>query len=208
MKETRKNIPKEITSDNIPESCHVCLIYDSDGQRRKIVSEYAAAGIRRNELVRYMTDTTAPEQIRSWLLETGVDLPAAEEKGLFAIVGADKTYCPSGQFDPQGMIDRQVLRYHEAEKAGCTGTRATGEMTWVFRGIPGSERLLEYEALLNTIDTPFPHSGMCQYDAHRFDGATLYQVLQVHPYVIANGQIVRNPYYVKPQEFLAGLRQR
>jgi hypothetical protein len=47
---------------------------------------------------------------------------------------------------------------------------------------------------------------MCQYDARRFDGATLYKVLQVHPYMVAQGQLVQNPYYVKPDEFLASLR--
>jgi hypothetical protein len=43
---------------------------------------------------------------------------------------------------------------------------------------------------------------MCQYDARRFDGATLFKVLQVHPYMVAQGQIVRNPFYLKPEEFL------
>ena len=197
----------DFMNDNFPKSCHVCLIYDSDTHRHKIITEYVAAGLLRNELVRYMTDGTAPEHIRSWFLETGVDVPRAEEKGLFSIINADTTYCPGGRFDPRGMIARQMQRYQDAEKAGYAGTRASGEMTWVFRGIPGSERLLEYEALLNTINTTFPHSGMCQYDARRFDGATLYKILQVHPYVIANGQIVKNPYYVKPEEFLAGLRR-
>lgn len=206
MKENRAETPMASTNENFPASCHVCLIYDSEEQRRKILSEYLAGGLKRNELVRYMTDGTAPELIRSWLAETGVDVPHAEGTGLFSFLGAEATYCPSGRFDPQGMIDRQMLRYREAEKAGYAGTRATGEMTWVFRGIPGSDRLLEYEALLNTIDVAFPHSGMCQYDARRFDGATLYKVLQVHPYIIARGQIVGNPYYVKPQEFLTDLR--
>ena len=75
-------------------------------------------------------------------------------------------------------------------------------MTWVFRGIPGSEHFLEYEVRLNMITETFPYIGMCQYDARRFDGATLYKVLQVHPYMVAQGQIVRNPFYLKPEEIL------
>ena len=54
-------------------------------------------------------------------------------------------------------------------------------MTWALKGIPGSERILEYEALLGTIVAGFPHSGMCQYDARRFDGATLLNVLKSTP---------------------------
>jgi len=41
--------------------------------------------------------------------------------------------------------------------------------------------LIEYEMMLNTVESDFPHSGMCQYDARLFDGATLFRVLQVHP---------------------------
>jgi hypothetical protein len=80
-------------------------------------------------------------------------------------------------------------------------------MTWALRETLGSERFLEYEAMLNTVSVPFPHFGMCQYDARRFDGATLYKVLQVHPFMVAHGQIVQNPFYVKPEEFLGALRR-
>jgi hypothetical protein len=69
-------------------------------------------------------------------------------------------------------------------------------MSWVLRGAPGSERWLEYEELLNEAVGPFPRLGMCQYDARRFSGAAIFKVLQAHPYVIAHGQIVRNPSYV------------
>ena len=51
----------------------------------------------------------------------------------------------------------------------------------------------------------FVESGLqahCQYDARRFDGATLFDVLNVHPMMIIRGQVVRNPYYVEPEHFL------
>jgi NADH:ubiquinone oxidoreductase subunit B-like Fe-S oxidoreductase len=79
-------------------------------------------------------------------------------------------------------------------------------MTWTLKGIPGSERLLEYEVLLSTVIANFPHSGMCQYDARRFDGATLFNVLKVHPWMIVRGKIVQNPYYISPQEFQTEFR--
>lgn len=92
------------------------------------------------------------------------------------------------------------------KKPGFSGSRACGEMTWVLRGIPGSERLLEYEVGLNMIEDDFPRIGMCQYDARLFDGVTLFKVLQVHPFMVAQGQIVRNPFYMKPEEFLKQLK--
>ena len=81
---------------------------------------------------------------------------------------------------------------------------------WKFEGdarptAEGVERLLDYEAAQG-LSFGRHFAGMCQYDARRFDGATLYRVLQVHRYMVAQGQIVQNPYYVRPEEFLASLR--
>jgi hypothetical protein len=104
------------------------------------------------------------------------------------------------------MIARNKQRYADAEESGFAGTRTTAEMTWALRGGAGYERFLEYEALLNTVTARIPFVGMCQYDAQRFDGATLFDVLQIHPYMVAKGQIVRNPYYTKPEQYLAARR--
>lgn len=200
MKKQKKEILLGFTAEHFPVSGHICLIYENEEQRQKIVSEYLAAGIRQGEVVRYFADETSPEKIRSWLLEIGVEVPEAADSYSFSISKAENAYCPDGKFEPQTMIDGSVNRYEVAKKAGYTGSRATGEMSWALKGIPGSDRFLEYESLLNEVNSTFPHSGMCQYDARLFDGATLFKVLQIHPYMIAQGQVVRNPYYKKPEE--------
>jgi hypothetical protein len=200
-----QEVDREITQKVFPECHHLCLIYDSEEQRRKTVSEYLATGIRQGELVRYFADTTSKEALRAWLLETGVELSKAEEDGHFGIINAESAYCPSGRFVPQEVIEKMVSRYAMARKAGYHGSRACGEMSWALRDIPGADRFLEYEVRINTITETFPYIGMCQYDARLFDGATLFKVLQVHPFMIAQGQIVRNPFYIKPEEFLAKL---
>jgi hypothetical protein len=199
----RTNTPDVDTGDGWdvpPDTAHVCLIYDSDAQRDVIVARYLVAGLRRGELLRYFADVTAPEVVRSWL---AVSDPDALEEGRIRIMAAEDAYCPDGQFDPRRVIDAFVPGYARARTAGFPGVRTTSEMTWTLRGIPGSERVVEYEALINTVPDTFPHVGMCQYDARRFDGATLFQVLRVHPHMVAGGLFVRNPDYVRPEVFLA-----
>ncbi len=70
-------------------------------------------------------------------------------------------------------------------------------MSWAIRGIPGSSRLMEYEARLNSTFMKYPITGICQYDSKRFDNATLRDVLAVHPMIIFHGRVLRNPYYIK-----------
>ena len=198
----QRQIDVGFTRERLTGSGHVCLIYDSEAQRRRIVCEYLAAGLRQGELVRYIADATTPEQVRSWLLELVAKLP---EDGPLSLFKAESFYCPGGRFDPKELIDGMLPRFDLAQKAGYSGVRSSGEMSWALKGIPGSDRWLEYETLLNTVGGGFPHTGMCQYDARLFDGATLFKVLQVHPFMIAQGRIVRNPFYIKPEEFLAKL---
>lgn len=199
MNDQRPKMDIGFARESMPHINHMCLIYDSEEQLQKIVSEYMAAGLRHGEVVRYAVDTTAPEQVRSWLLEMGVEL---SDDVPFSISEAANTYCPGGQFNPQEIISGMVPRYDKAKEAGYKGMRSCGEMSWSLRGIPGSDRFLEYEALINTVTSDFPFVGMCLYDARLFSGDLLFKVLQVHPYMVAQGQIVRNPFFIRPEEFL------
>jgi hypothetical protein len=103
------------------------------------------------------------------------------------------------------MIDTVGAAYDRSIREGYAGARLTGEMTWSTRGLPGSENLAEYECRLNILLRTVPTTAVCQYDAQRFDGATLYDILSVHPMMIVHGQVVRNPYYVEAEVFLASL---
>lgn len=195
MKTNEARFDLGFSSEEIPKSPHICLIYENEEQRRKIVSEYLIAGIKQGQLVRYFSDFTPWNEIRKWFEETGIDVEKIEKEGTFLIKDAETAYCPHGHFNPPEVIESMKERYVIAEKSGYSGSRVSGEMSWALRNIPGSERILEYETLINSINVSFPHVGMCQYDARKFDGATLFKVLQIHPFIIAQGQVVQNPYY-------------
>jgi hypothetical protein len=54
-------------------------------------------------------------------------------------------------------------------------------MTWVLHGLPGSERLLEYEAKLNRDFYPkYLALGICQYDRWKFDHEIIKGVIMTH----------------------------
>ena len=207
MNNQDQEINMGFTKEHLPVGVHACLIYDREHERQKIVSEYLATGLKQGEQVRYLADTTDPESIRAWLVETGVELPEAEASGAFSISKAENAYCPNGHFAPNEYIAGMLPRFNRSKMAGYHGMRSCGEMTWALRGIPGSNRLLEYEGLLNTVNSDFPFSGMCQYHARLFDGATLFNVLKVHPWMVVR-KIVQNPYYILPQEFLKEFRSK
>lgn len=190
------------TDEKFPAGTHMCLIYDNEDERRKVIGKFLSAGMQEHEKTAYFADTMDPADVETWLREMGVDLPEHGNAPAFSITVAENTYCPNGKFVPETMLN--TLRgYHKAVvDEGYPGGRVSGEMSWALRGIPGSERLMEYEALVNDVLVTHPITAICQYDARRFDGALVFDVLKVHPMMVVHGQIVKNPYYMRPQEFL------
>ncbi len=191
------------TTQAFPAGTHMCMIYTDDTERRAVIGRYLESGIKSLERVAYFADTMQPEEVQDWLLGMGIELPTDDR---FSILPADQTYCPGGKFIPENMLNTLRDFYDRAKKAGYPNARVSGEMSWALRGIPGSDRLMEYEALVNEVLLTHPVSAICQYDAGRFDGVTILNVLKVHPMMVVYGQIVHNPYYLKPQDFLKDFR--
>ncbi len=206
MPTTRREITLGSSCDHFPEGTHMCLIYDDDEQRKTVLARFLADGVTEGEQVGYFTDKTDADEVRDWVAECGVDLDDTDRDDRFGVYTAEDVYCPGGRFVPTGMLERLGGAYDKAVSAGFVGARVSGEMSWALKGVPGSECLVEYEARINNISETQPVTPICQYDARQFDGATLLNVLKVHPMMIVHGQIVRNPYYMKPQEFLEEFR--
>ena len=190
------------TEEKFPAGTHMCLIYDNEDERRKIISKFLDAGLHEREKIAYFADTMAPAEVEAWLREMGVAVPNQGNAPAFSITVAEKTYCPDGKFAPESMLSTLRSYHRTLLDQGYPGGRVSGEMSWALRGIPGSDRLMEYEALVNDVLVTHPITAICQYDARRFDGALIFDVLKVHPMMIVHGHIVKNPYYLQPQEFL------
>jgi hypothetical protein len=183
------------TEELFPAGTHMCLIYNSDEERNEVISKFIDAGLKTGEKVAYFCDHKNTKEVESWLNEKGVDLSLANKTNQFTLATTQSVYYPSGKFNPEEMLDNLIAFHDSACADNYPASRVTGEMCWATRGIPGSERLIEYESYGRTFLEKYPVTVVCQYHANKFDGATLLECLKVHPFMIVNGQIVRNPYY-------------
>ena len=193
------------TQELFPAGTHMCLIYSNEKERKHVIGKYLESGVNAGEKVSYFADTMKPEEVRLWLDEMGINTP---DGNVFSIHDAERTYCPSGEFIPETMLNTLQEYYVSAKKEEYTNARVSGEMSWALRGIPGSDRLMEYEAQVNDILVTCPVTAICQYDVNRFSGATILDVLKVHPMMIVHGQIVQNPFFMKPEDFLKDFKGR
>ena len=184
---------------------HLCLIYESPQERIAVAVPFLAIGLKRGEKCTYIVDTTAADEIRSHLKEEGVDVAAAERTGQLSILHESKAYTRGGFFDPDAMVAFLVEEMEKALAQGYPALRVTGEMSWVLRNLPGSEKLLEYEAKLNRDFFPnYPALAICQYDRWKFDAEIIKGVVMTHPLLIRGNRVYQNFYYVPPEDYLGG----
>jgi hypothetical protein len=190
MKRDRSNISLGFSNKAYPAGTHMCLIYNDEAERRKIISKFLDGGLRTGEKVAYFVEKISPTDVYSWLEELDITLPEKDLYASFTAADAQKTYCPDGTFVPDRMLATLREFYDQSVEQGCPHCRVSGEMGWALKNLPGSERLMEYESLVNVVVTTHPVTAVCQYDANRFDGATILKCLEVHPYMIVHGQVV------------------
>lgn len=202
MSKTKESVPMGFTRETVPLGTHMCLIYSDNDERLNMISRFLEAGLAGNELVGYFADDLPPAETKKALLSRMSKKMPVDSGTRLDVRKATDVYCPRGHFEPEEMLANLRSLCNQAKKEGYASMRASGEMTWALRGIPGSERLVEYEALVNEVIASHPFTPICQYNANLFDGVTLFNILRVHPMMIVRGRVVHNPYYEKPREFL------
>jgi PAS domain S-box-containing protein len=190
------------TISDIKPGDHLCCIYSTEDEHRTVITQYLRAGLEHNEKVFYIVDTRTKEVVIGYLKDDGLDVDYYINKGQFSILTIADAYMKGGVFDPDRMIALLTSETKKALDEGYSALRVTGEMSWALRGLPGSERLIEYENKLNTF---FPGSkclAICQYDRRRFGAEILLNILLTHPFAFIGSNLYDNFYFAPPGEIL------
>ena len=183
------------TDEVFPHGTHMCYFYNDEEERREIISKYLASGLAAGEKTLYFAKDIPITALLDNLDNLGVDIESEQNKGNFEVQATKDVYHSDGIFDPDRQLAKLHQYYANTLEQGYPGARVGAEMHWALEDIKGADRLLEYETRWNEELKRSPVTAICQYNTHLFDGNTVMQVLRVHPLVITNGQVVRNPFY-------------
>lgn len=196
-----RQIALGFSPESFTEGHHIVYIYNDDVERKRTMAKFLQQGLLDDEKVLYLVDDISPDEMKVELMNLGVDVDKKQND--FDITAGHYTRCPDNYFSPEFMLSVVADYYDDAIKAGYTGARGAGEMSWALvEGRASIPELLEYEARLTDILKHHPLTTVCQYDARRFDGALIMDMLSVHPMMIVRGQLVKNPSFVEPDIFL------
>ncbi len=191
------------TEQRFPPGMHICYLYNDEDERLHTIAQFIQSGLLAGEKVVYLADIPAApstDDMDAHLSRLGIIPPCHLKPEQLVLTQAEAAYCPDGSFIPERMIDYWRSFYSQAQHESFAGARVTGETSWICKGMPGIERWVEYEAMINNLVEELPvHGVICQYDTNKIDGATLFDVLNVHPMMIVAGQVVHNPYFSAPK---------
>ncbi|GEM_PF-1690713 len=177
---------------------HICSIYRNKEEQLAVITAFMNVGLERKEKCIYIVEERSKQEIIRACKKAGIDMEKYLASKHFEFLGKDDAYLKKGYFTPGRMIDMLRQAEKRAIKDGFTGLRVTGEMTRVFSGLPGTEKLLEYESRLNYFVPESRCMAMCQYNEKRFSPEILLEVIRTHPKVIVYCDLCENPCYLPP----------
>jgi MEDS: MEthanogen/methylotroph, DcmR Sensory domain len=182
---------------------HICAFYRGPTQRDELLLPYLREGLAAGDKCICVTDDPdAGSAVCGLAGEFGIDIASASAQ--LQPMDSGSTYLSGGRFAIEKMIGFWDGAMSAAvSRDGFGFVRAAGEMTWALRGVPGSDLLLAYEAQLNVFLHRYPQVLLCFYDLEQFsNGEILLEILRTHPTVFLSGQLLDNPWYVEPEEYL------
>ncbi|WP_306056345.1 MEDS domain-containing protein [Natronococcus wangiae] len=181
---------------------HLASIYESQEEQFETVVPFIKEGLERGERCLYVADDNTTEKILDAFREGGIDVETARESRDLSIVTKSDTYLRTGEFDQEAMLEFwQEMLAEARDEEGYEGVRAAAEMTWALNEEKDLDRLVQYEAMLNTIYSGDDYVVLCQYNRERFPAEVISDVIRTHPLVVYDGRVCQNFYYHPPDKF-------
>lgn len=181
---------------------HVCYFYNDERERGPVIARFAGGGMIAKQKILCVGD---PATVRAELISGGAS-PGAEPAWIFV---DPIDVCRGGAVFAFALVMQRYRSLFEAAlREGFSGVRGLGCMQWLKRVTETGESPIEYEAGLNDLFKTHPYAAMCYYDVRTIGGEMLFDLLNVHPYIVVGEQIVHNPYFVEPKAFLKRYRAR
>ena len=205
MVDSDSRVSLGFTEGKFPAGTHMCQIFGDDAEREETILKYLLSGIQGGERFACFSDKTRAHEMSAFLAENGISFEDARKAKQISLTGTGEIYFPDGKFDPDRMLNLLATHYESSVADGYPADRIIGEINSDICDLPGGKRLCEYECRINILLRDHPVTVVCQYDVSAFDGSTIMDVLKVHPMMVVRGAVVRNPFFMKPEEFLSGI---
>jgi len=184
---------------------HVCAFLNDREESYAILDPFVRQGLAAGDRLLYLVDPGESAEPVNRLRQLGYDAGRLLESHRCEVRTWTDTYLRGGGFDQVKMLallDRMLL------DRTTPRIRMIADMGWAVGRDDAADELIEFEAKANFIHAGHDHVVICNYDAARFDGAFIIDILRTHPMVLIGGALLENPFFAPPGEFLREREQQ
>ena len=209
MNTTKTNVPPiRLAGSELRDVRHVCAFFHSEDERYRVLLPFMKDGLACGDKAVHVVSPGEHDSHRHRLVEAGIDVRGAEERGELEVLSSTDVYLRDGRFDQDRMLNVFEQLAMEGRAKGRAG-RFVCEMEWAAaEGHAHINDLIEFEFRVNDLWIRHPDAVICVYDLAKFDGQTVIDIVRTHPIIIIGGVLQENPFYVPPAQFLAELKGR
>jgi MEDS: MEthanogen/methylotroph, DcmR Sensory domain len=187
---------------------HVCAFFDSADEEQLVMAPFIREGLERGEKAVHIVDPKQRADYVRRLEDEGIPVGAAEARGQFDLHTWDGSFFRTGSFDRDDILTLIDDALKESTTRGFPGTRLVGHAAYPGEGRRGLDDWVEYESRVNYIVPEYRDPVICIYDASKFSGGVVMDILRIHPMVIIRGLLRENPFFVPPDQFLQEMHER
>ncbi len=194
------NYKKIANLDKMKSGDHIVLLYKKEKEILSASVPFIKTSLDRDEKCLYIKGNLDEETIISELRKQVSDFDSYIERGQLRFLTKEETYALSNNFKAVQMIETLKKESIKALEEGYHGLSITGELSWVLSFEDGKKEIIEYEWMLNEyIFNDYPLVAMCRYNFNKFDKSIIKSIIELHNYIIWQGKIHENPYYIPPE---------
>ncbi len=200
--------PIHLAGAQLERQRHVCALFPDRDEEDSVLIPFFVEGLQRGEKIFYGVDPKRRSEHLERLRRGGIDVRHAEQTGQLEVRGWDEVYAPDGRFNVE-----RILRFIDgilsaARASGFRGTRLVAHMEWAVEAIQGADEFLEYESRITRMLMGRPDPVVCIYDANKFAGHLVLDVVRTHPMNIVDGVLQEHPFFTMADELLREFRER
>ena len=177
---------------------HVCAFVNGREQEDAVLDPFVQQAVEHGERLLYLVDPAESGAPINQLRHLGYDAGELLQGNRCEVRTWTDTYLRDGRFDPSAMLALLEGMFTQESPR----IRMVADMDWAIDRVDDAANLIEFEARANFIHARHNHVVICSYDATKFDGAFIIDILRTHPMVLINGMLQENPFFLPPSEFV------
>jgi hypothetical protein len=200
--------PIEFAGSSLGKYRHVCAFFTSPKEEYETLLPFVRAGLEHGERAYHVLPGRYRVEHLAQLRSAGIDVEKARQTRQLEIVLPEESYLSGGRFSKEAMLALIQAALKAGQALGFPLTRLIAHAETVLYDWSKVNDWIEYEMRLNDVLPRYDDPVICTYDANLLNGSLALDILRTHLVAVVGGVLHENPFYSRPEKFLAQLRGR